>query len=158
MIPEAFASKLLFRQLLRNDDLHFDESARLRADSGLPPCGRLDPGSETAVSVTCESLGYEDQQDDPQLIPLGLEVTVPRPLPLAITESVNVSVTVSVVLALVPAPSVTVIFVTPRLPPLASPEASMLATVGTLLVHVRPVPVTLTASGDVVVLPLPSWP
>src|SRR3989442_168575 len=64
----------------------------------------------------------------------------------------------SVVLALAPEPSVAVIVAVPALTPVARPPASMVATVGSLLVHTTPVPVTVTGVEEPVVAPFPSWP
>src|SRR5437762_8523158 len=92
-------------------------------------------------------------------MPAGLDVTVPVPSPLRDTESASISFTVSVVLPLVPPPSVAVIVVTPRATAVARPAASIVATAGSLLVQVRPVPFAFTAAvGESVVVPLPNCP
>src|SRR5437762_12019353 len=90
-------------------------------------------------------------------MPAGLDVTVPVPSPLRDTESASISFTVSVVLPLAPPPSVAVIVVTPRATAVARPAASIVATAGSLLVHVRPVPFAFAAAvGESVVVPLRS--
>jgi hypothetical protein len=97
----------------------------------------------------------------PQLIPGGLEVTLPVPVPARATERVNVpvwSTTVSVVLAVAPALSVAVIVVVPELTPLASPDPSMLATAVLLLAHATPGPVIVTGVEALVLVPVPNWP
>jgi hypothetical protein len=92
-------------------------------------------------------------------MPAGFELMVPVPLPCRVVDSVTRVVgwvTVSVVLAL-PDPSVAVIVVVPAPTPVARPAASIVATAGWLLVHVRPpVPLTFTGLPESVVVPFPS--
>jgi len=45
----------------------------------------LDPGAPLAVSVTDTALPKVSSQSPPQLIPAGLELTVPEPSPIFIT-------------------------------------------------------------------------
>src|SRR3954469_4031105 len=68
------------------------------------------------------------------------------------------STTVSVVVPLLPAPSMTPIVVVPLPTAVASPDASIVATAVSLLLHVRPVPLILTAIGELTTVPFPSWP
>ena len=93
---------------------------------------------------------------------LSDEVTVPLPVPALLTVRMNVCRTVSVVLAVAPEPSVAVIVVVPAFwSAVASPVASMVAMVWSLLAHVTavpPVPVIVTGVEALVVVPLPSWP
>jgi hypothetical protein len=117
-----------------------------------------DPLSGVDVKVMAVPVGWVSAQSVPQLIPAGLEVTVPPPVPRVATESVLTSVTVSVVLAVLPASSATVIVVVPRAIPVALPPPSMLATAGLLLVQVRPNPLTATGVVESVVVPFPSCP
>lgn len=118
-----------------------------------------EPLTGAAVSVTVVPLGYVSAQSVPQLMPAGLDVTLPAPVPVRATDSAFKSVTVSVVLPLLPDPSLTAIVVVPRAMAVARPPASIVATAGLLLLHVAPViPVTGTGIGESVVLPLPSWP
>jgi hypothetical protein len=51
-----------------------------------PP--KMDPPSGVAVSVTTVPLANEAAHVAPQLIPAGLEVTVPVPAPVLLTASV----------------------------------------------------------------------
>jgi hypothetical protein len=97
----------------------------------------------------------------PQLIPAGLDVTVPLPLPCRSTESVTEdwsAVTVRTVLALEPSLSVTPITVDPALTPRARPFASIVATLLSLVVHVTPVRLIATGVSALLVLRSPSWP
>src|SRR5437773_522876 len=110
--------------------------------------------SGVAVSVTWVPLLYAAEQVFPQLIPAGLEVTVPLPVPSRITERLGRLPTVSVVLPLRP-PEVAVITVDPGLPPVANPAALIVATVVSLLVHVTPRPTTVTGVNAFVVVPFP---
>src|SRR5439155_1019220 len=75
-----------------------------------------------------------------------------------IVGATGAGLTMSVVLALAPEPSVAVIVAVPEPRPAARPLASMVATVGSLLVHTTPVPITVTGVEEPVVEPLPSWP
>ena len=93
------------------------------------------------------------------MIPDGFEVTLPVPAPARPTESVNApgaSETVSVVLAVAPELSVAVIIVVPALTPVASPDASMVATAVLLLAHATPGPVIVTGVVELVLVPLPN--
>ena len=47
----------------------------------------VDPPAALAVRVTLVPLSYGSEQSAPQLIPAGLEVTVPLPLPVLVTVS-----------------------------------------------------------------------
>jgi hypothetical protein len=78
------------------------------------------------------------------------------PEPLTVTVSVSREPTRSTVLALLPELSVTVMVVVPAPIPVARPVASMVATAGSLLVHVRPVPDTVTGTDVLVVFPFAS--
>jgi len=49
---------------------------------------KLEPAADDAVNVTCVPEAKLDEQVEPQLIPPGLEVTVPVPLPELDTLSV----------------------------------------------------------------------
>ena len=71
------------------------------------------------------------------MMPAGLEVTVPLPVPSPITVRLGRFTTVSVVLPLRSA-EVAVIVVDPGPRAVANPEASIVATVVLLLVHVTP--------------------
>jgi hypothetical protein len=51
---------------------------------------KTDPPAATAVSVTLVPLVYGSEQSAPQLIPAGLDVTVPLPAPGLLTDSVKV--------------------------------------------------------------------
>jgi hypothetical protein len=62
---------------------------------------KADPVLGVAVSVTGGSLLYVAEQVAPQLIPLGVEVTVPLPVPVLLTVSVNRCTNVYVALATV---------------------------------------------------------
>src|SRR6478609_2072836 len=116
-----------------------------------------EPLTGVAVSVTVVPAGYVSAQSVPQLIPAGLEVTLPAPLPANATDSAFTSVTVSVVLPLLPDPSITAIVVVPRAMPVARPPSSTVATAALLLLHVTPpVPLTVTGTGESVVVPFPS--
>src|SRR5207302_572276 len=119
---------------------------------------KIDPAAGVAVSVTLVPTLYGFEQSVPQLIPAGLELTLPAPAPARTTESGTGSRTVSVVLALAPAVSVAVIVVVPALTPTACPRASTVATAGSLLVHAIPVPVIVSATEEPVAVPFPSWP
>jgi hypothetical protein len=55
-----------------------------------------DPLAAVAVSVTAVPLTYGSEQSAPQLIPAGLEVTVPDPAPAFVAVSVNSSLNVAV--------------------------------------------------------------
>src|SRR5437016_5723315 len=66
-----------------------------------------------AVSVTTVPLAYASEQSVPQLMPGGLEVTVPVPAPVRKTDRLTSPTTVSVVLALAPEASVAVMAVVP---------------------------------------------
>src|SRR5260370_30010342 len=59
-----------------------------------------------AVRVTTVPLTYASEQSVPQLIPAGLEVTVPVPAPVRKTVRLASPTTVSVVLSLAPEASV----------------------------------------------------
>src|SRR5207249_4073633 len=112
---------------------------------------KVEPLAGVAVSVTKVPLSNEAEQAAPQSIPGGLEVTVPLPVPSRTTERVGrfpagPLTTVSVVLPL-RAPEVAVIVVVPAARPAARPLASIVATVGSLLVHVTPPPIPLTVTG-----------
>ena len=50
---------------------------------------KAEPAAGRAVSVTVVPLAKLAEQVAPQVIPMGLLVTVPEPLPSAITSSVN---------------------------------------------------------------------
>ena len=50
-----------------------------------------DPGCEVAVSVTTVPVAYVAEHPAPQLIPPGLELTVPRPIPVLVTVSVKLN-------------------------------------------------------------------
>src|SRR5437773_103820 len=50
---------------------------------------KAEPAAGLAVSVTAVPLAKLAEQVAPQVIPMGLLVTVPEPLPSAITSSVN---------------------------------------------------------------------
>jgi len=114
-----------------------------------------------AVSVTTVSMAYGSEQSLPQLMPCGLEATVPSPL--ARPDLLTVSTTgcggwrtVSTVLALAPDWSVAVIVVVPAPVPVASPAESIVATAVLLLVHRTPAPLIATGLVDPVVVPLPN--
>jgi hypothetical protein len=111
-----------------------------------------------AVKVTTVPLAKDSEQSVPQLIPGGLEVTVPVPAPVRKTVRLASPTTVSVVLALAPEASVAVIVVVPAPTPVARPVASMVATAVLLLVQVTPVPLMVTGLGEFVVVPFPSCP
>jgi hypothetical protein len=51
---------------------------------------KVEPPAGAAVSVTTVPLLYVAEQVAPQLIPAGLDVTVPLPDPVLLTDSVNV--------------------------------------------------------------------
>jgi hypothetical protein len=53
-----------------------------------PP--KVDPLAAAAVSVTVVPLAYGSEQSAPQLIPAGVDVTVPLPAPGLLTDSVKV--------------------------------------------------------------------
>jgi hypothetical protein len=89
-------------------------------------------------------------------MPTGADVTVPLPRPDRVTVNLSMVLMVSNVLVVFPALSVTLIVVTPRPRPVASPVAEMLAAVVLLLLHVRPVPLTFTGTDESSVSPLPS--
>src|SRR5439155_4853878 len=55
-----------------------------------------DPLDAIAVSVTTVPLTYGSVQSAPQLMPAGLDVTVPEPAPAPAAVSVNVSLNVAV--------------------------------------------------------------
>ena len=74
---------------------------------------KVDPAAGAAVSVTVLLLSYVSEQSVPQLIPDGLDVTVPEPAPARTTVSTDRSRTLSVVLAVAPVLSVAVIVVVP---------------------------------------------
>jgi hypothetical protein len=122
-----------------------------------PP--KVDPLAGIAVSVTPVPVGYAAEQFVPQLIPAGLELTVPLPVPVLTTERVTRFTTVRTVLPLAPF-ALAVIVVEPRLKAVASPvAASIVATLVSLLVHVTgPLPVTAMAVEELLVVPLPSCP
>src|SRR5262245_50940954 len=50
---------------------------------------KVEPMAGEAVSVTAVPLSNVAEHVEPQLIPAGFEVTVPRPVPVLLTESVN---------------------------------------------------------------------
>src|SRR5439155_872720 len=128
------------------------------ASHPVQPLTNTEPRAGAAVRVTVVPITYGAEQSVPQLIPPGLEVTVPLPMPVLLTESASISFTVNVVLPLAPVPSLTEIVVVPRATAAARPTALTVATAALLLVHVRPVPVIFTAVGESIVAPLPSWP
>ena len=66
--------------------------------------------------------------------------------------------TVSVVVPLLPDASVAVIVVVPLPTAVARPPASIVATAGSLLAQVRPVPFIFTEVGELTVVPFPSCP
>src|SRR5437773_7101489 len=112
---------------------------------------KVEPVAGVAVRVTGVPLSKDAEQVAPQLIPAGFEVTVPLPAPSRTSASVGrfppgPLTTVSVVLPL-RAPEVAVIVVVPAARPAARPLASIVATVGSLLVHVTPPPIPLTVTG-----------
>src|ERR1700681_4437136 len=72
---------------------------------------RTEPEDGVAVRVTVVPLAYGAEQVAPQLIPAGLELTLPLPVPCGITVSVGSWPTVSVVVPLFPNGSVTVMVV-----------------------------------------------
>jgi hypothetical protein len=119
---------------------------------------KLELPAGVAVRVTLVLLEYDSWQSAPQLMPGGLEVTVPEPPPVFTTERVGSDVlcTVSVVLPLLPQASVAVIVVVPGAAPVATPAELMVATVVLLLVHVTPVPGIVTGVSEPVVVPLPN--
>src|SRR5262245_33188217 len=90
-------------------------------------------------------------------MPAGSDVTLPLPVPSRITERLGRVLTVSVVLPLRP-PALALITLDPGLRPVASPAASIVATVVSLLVHVTPRPTTVTGVNAFVVVPSPSRP
>jgi hypothetical protein len=50
---------------------------------------KIDPAAGEAVSVTAVPVAYVSEQSAPQVIPSGLEVTVPPAVPVRLTESVR---------------------------------------------------------------------
>ncbi len=58
---------------------------------------KTDPFAGVAVNVTAVLLAYEEAQAVPQLIPVGVEVTVPVPDPSLMTVNVNNGVDVEVI-------------------------------------------------------------
>src|SRR5436190_5973660 len=62
----------------------------------LQPLRNTEPNCGETVSVTVVPLTYGSEQSAPQLIPPGLDVTVPLPRPLLFTVSVNSSLNVAV--------------------------------------------------------------
>src|SRR5205085_5193899 len=120
---------------------------------------KSDFAAGVAVRVTTVSLTKVAEHAEPQVMPAGLDVTLPVPRPCGTTDSVNRGFTVSVELALAPVASVAVIVVDPALTPLASPVPSIVATAVLLLVHVTPpVPITVTGLSEFAFVPLPSCP
>src|SRR5260370_27968983 len=67
-------------------------TAHVPVPEQLPPLqpAKVEPPAGAAVSVTSVPLLYKAEHVAPQLIPAGLEVTVPLPDPVLLTESVNV--------------------------------------------------------------------
>src|SRR5580704_13775398 len=98
----------------------------------------IEPGSGAAVSVTVELLTNDAPQPVPQVIPAGLDVTLPVPDPCLITVSVSCCVTVIVVVPVFPNGSVTVMVAVPPPTAVARPPAVTVATLVLLLVQVRP--------------------
>src|SRR5262245_59231172 len=74
---------------------------------------KLEPAADVAVNVTVVSLSQVSVQSVPQLIPAGLDVTLPEPAPARAKLRTDRSRTRSVVLAVVPLLSVAVIVVVP---------------------------------------------
>jgi hypothetical protein len=111
-----------------------------------------------AVNDTLVPTLKSSEQSVPQLMPAGVELTVPVPPPAGLTVSVTGARTVRVVLAVAPVLSVAVIVVVPALTAVARPDASTVATAVLLLVHVSPVPLIMTGVEEAVVVPLPNWP
>src|SRR5260370_8981306 len=99
-------------------------TAHVPVPEQLPPLqpAKVEPPAGAAVSVTTVPLLYEAEHVAPQLIPAGLEVTVPLPDPVLLTESVNVwtlNVAVTAAAALTETPHSPV---PSHLPPLHPPK------------------------------------
>ena len=94
------------------------------------------PGKGVAVRVTTVPLSYDAEQVTPQLIPPGLDVTVPRPVPLLFTVSGNVCL-VKIAVTVVAAFIVTEHEPVPEQPPLhpanTDPAAGVAVKVTTVL-------------------------
>src|SRR5947209_6975405 len=124
---------------------------------------KMAPVAGVAVRVTLVPPSKEAEQEGPQLIPRGVEATVPLPVPSRTTERMELVpggplTTVSAVLPL-RSPEVAMIVADPGLRPVARPFASIVATFVSLLVHVTPPkPVTATGVNASVIVPLPSRP
>src|SRR5262249_60625020 len=73
-----------------------------------------------AVSLTAVPLSNVAEHVEPQLIPAGFEVTVPRPVPVLLTESVNLC-RANVAVTVVSAFKVTVQVPVPEQPPPLQP-------------------------------------
>jgi len=121
---------------------------------------RTEPASGVAISVTVVPPEYEAEHADPQLIPPGLDITLPLPLPSRATERVKAPAfpTVSVVLPLFPKASVAVIMVFPTATAVANPAASIVATLVFELVQSMPVRFTFTGVEALTVVPFPRPP
>jgi hypothetical protein len=97
-------------------------------------------------------------QSLPQAMPAGVEVAVPLPAPVRVTDKVSSVLTDNKALARFSKLSVAMIVALPRATPTALPFALTVATVGLLLVQVRPVPLDRTGVDEVVVVPSASCP
>jgi hypothetical protein len=84
---------------------------------------KLPPDPAVAVRVTLVLTAYTSEQSDPQLMPVGLLVTVPLADPVTVVSSVNVSLLrLKAAVTVVSALMVTVQFPVPLQPPPLQPE------------------------------------
>ena len=84
---------------------------------------KLPPDPAAAVRVTLVLTAYTSEQSEPQLMPVGLLVTVPLEDPVTVVSSVNVSLLrLKVAVTVVSALTVTVQFPVPLQPPPLQPE------------------------------------
>jgi hypothetical protein len=116
---------------------------------------KVAPFAGVAVSVTRVPEANAAEHVAPQLIPPGLDVTVP--FALEATDSTGAVPTVSVVLPLRPS-NVAVIVVDPEATAVASPPAVIVATDGLLLVHAALILITVVGVLASAVEPVPSSP